>query len=117
MKWGLDVQRQQEGFEERRYEDGEIAVCHPSPVGGEWILNKVLRKTMKSLCQQGEKNRDSIHGCRGCVRTIPPGSGITRFTSAEKLSGSRILYLKSKDKSPTVIQTEEETQDRSADAI
>lgn len=93
----------------------KTAACRLSLVG-EWILNKVSRRTMKSLCQQGEKNRDSIHGCRGCVRMIPQALGL-RDLSAGRLSGSRKLYSKSKDKSPGVIQTEEETQDRSAGAI
>ena len=54
----------------------KITACHPPQPGGQWILSKVLRKTMKSLCQQGEKNRDSIHDCRGCVRMIPQALGL-----------------------------------------
>lgn len=54
----------------------EKIACRPSLVGGEWILNKVSRRTMKSLCQQGEKNRDSIRGCTGCARTIPQALGL-----------------------------------------
>lgn len=88
------------GMEDDGQNDVPYAIC-PLPSGGEWILHKAMRKTKKSQSQQGERHRENVPVCRGCVGGVPQTESM-RLLHAGKLSSSRTSYLKCKDKSPAI---------------